>query len=294
MKNKYSSFFLYFDDKKELNEVNLALFNICKKDNFKLIAKNTIHNLKKVLTEGNKFYVILKILTLKSMIKKRQNTVTSEMNNSNIKFKNNYSKRNIIQKDDIEIGNSSIKDDEMPNLYAKKSTNQTNNDFQFSENMPLISNIFPGNENTKNNKSINDLVTKIQQIKNIIPNKVLNEKNDYSNKNGISFEIQEGIKVNNYSDNNANFKLHRENCDRARFIFFDKNKPEILLKDNNINDKMNINLLSCDNINEISNIIKNSSNNLHDEEENNLIILGPKIDNDIGINYKYKNKDALF
>ena len=132
MKNKYSSFFLYFDDKKELNEVNLALFNICKKDNFKLIAKNTIHNLKKVLTEGNKFYVILKILTLKSMIKKRQNTVTSEMNNSNIKIKNNYSKRNIVKKDDIEIGNSSIKDDGMPNLYAKKSTNHTNNDFQFS------------------------------------------------------------------------------------------------------------------------------------------------------------------
>ena len=294
MKNKYSSFFLYFDDKKELNEVNLALFNICKKDNFKLIAKNTIHNLKKVLTEGNKFYVILKILTLKSMIKKRQNTVTSEMNNSNIKFKNNYSKRNIIQKDDIEIGNSSIKDDEMPNLYAKKSTNQTNNDFQFSENMPLISNIFPGNGNTKNNKSINDLVTKIHQLKNIIPNNILNEKNDYSNKNGISFEIKEGIQVNNNSGNNDNFKLQQENCDRARFIFFDKNKPEILLKDNNINDKMNINLLSSDNINEISNIIKNSSNNLHDEEENNLIILGPKIDNDIGINYKYKNKDALF
>ena len=305
VKNNYSSFFLYFDDKKEMNEVNLALFNICKKDNYKLIAKNTIQNLKQILIDGNKFYTILKILLVKSNFKKRKtsNSINdNSIQHSAIKFKNNNiidkGNNNIIKKDEIEIGNSSIKDDKIPNLYGKKQPNKTNNySLQLSENMPLISNMLSGKEknNNKNEISLNDLITKIHSLKNIIPKNVLKEQNDEENKNGICFQIQQGIEIQNNSGNNTGFKLQNNLCKNTRYIYFNKNKPEILLKEKNYDDNdINYNGLSANNIYEISNVIKNSNNNLHDEEENNLIILGPKFNNNKGISYKYKNNDSSF
>ena len=292
LKKTYSSFFLYFHDKKEMNEVNLALFNICKKDNYKLIAKNTIHNLKQILLDGNKFYTILKILSVKNMFKKRKTSITMEDNSvsySAIKFKSkdDQNKENIIKKDEIEIGNSSIKDDKIPNLYAKKKTNKENNTLDFSENMPLISNMLSGNEQINNKISLNNLITKINSLENIIPRNVLNDVNDEENEKGICFGIQRGIEVKNYTGDNINFKLQNDLCNNAKYIFFNKTKPEIIFKEDNYDDKnKDLNVLSMNNIYEISNIIKNSSNNLHEEDENNLIILGPKIDNTKGINYK--------
>ena len=294
VKKTYSSFFLYFHEKKEMDEVNLALFNICKKDNYKLIAKNSIHNLKKILLDGNKFYTIIKILSVKNKIKKGKTSITMDDNSVN-KFNNNdLSKENIIKKDEIEIGNSSIKDDKKPNLYAKKKPKKEYNSLEFSESMPLISNMLSGNEQN-NNISINDLVSKINSLKNIIPKNIYNEPNDEENQNGICFGIERGIEVKNYSGDNTSFKLQNDLCNNTRYIFFNKTKPEILFKEDNYNDnKLNSNVLSMNNIYEISNVIKNSSNNLHEEDENNLIILGPKIDNDKGINYKYKNNNGSF
>ena len=101
------------------------------------------------------------------------------------------------------------------------------------------------------------------------------------------------------SGDDTKFGLKPESCNNAKFILMDKNKPEIIFKqenndENDINDIMNNNngqnKLNEDNIYEISNVIKNANNNMNGIEENNLIILGPKINNDIGINYTYKNK----
>ena len=296
-KNEYSSFFLYFKEKKELNEVNLALFNICKKDDYKIIAKNTIHYLKDILIKGKRFYTILKILSVKDMFKKRKTSLSkgdSSLIMSAIKFKNNYdNNKNIIKKDDIEIGNSSIKDEKIPNLYAKKNPRQINIEFIPSDYIPLISNISPGNNNPNNTTTLNDIMAKIDSIRNIIPNNILKEEMDESTKNGICFNIQEGIKVKNYCGENSNYRLEQEMCNNINYIFFNKNKPEILFKEeNDDNNRINLNILYGNNIYEISNIIKNSNNNLHEVEENNIIILGPKIDNNKGINYKYKNNTS--
>ena len=99
-------------------------------------------------------------------------------------------------------------------------------------------------------------------------------------------------------EGNNKFNLLPENCENSRFIFFDKNKPEIIFKAENDNNDMVNNLeqnkLNEDNIYEISNIVKNVSNDMNNEEENNLIILGPKIDNNIGINYNYNNNAQLY
>ena len=106
-KNKYSSFFMYFDNKKQLNEVNSALFNISKKDNYRTIAKNTINNLKDILITGNKFYTILKILSVKKM---RKNKETSIISTNIMNTTSNLNNEKIVKKD-IEIGDSSIVDE---------------------------------------------------------------------------------------------------------------------------------------------------------------------------------------
>ena len=144
-KKEYSSFFLYFDDKKEMNEVNLALFNICKKDNYKIIAKNSIHNLKQILLNGNKFYTILKILSVKDMYKKRKTSITLEENANNYSAKKlnlNLNSENISKKDEILMNNSSMTGDKRSNLYTKKNQKQIINDSYISDYMPLIAKIF--------------------------------------------------------------------------------------------------------------------------------------------------------
>ena len=284
VKNKYSSFFMYFDNKKQLNEVNSALFNISKKDNYRAIAKNTINNLKEILINGNKFYIILKILSVKKLTKNKQSSIIS----SNImNTTNNINNKKIVKKD-IEIGNSSIVD-EKQNLYGKKkSKKKITIENQFSYYMPLISNLSSDNGKIRNKVSLNDLMQKINLIKNLIPNNIFNEINNGNYKNGICFSIMNGLQINNYSGNNNYFRLDPEKCKNVKYIFFDKNKPEILFKEsNNENNNFDLNILTEDNIYEISNMVKNSSNNLYDEEENNLIIFGPKIDNDIGIIEKF-------
>ena len=297
-KKEYSSFFLYFDDKKEMNEVNLALFNICKKDNYKIIAKNSIHNLKQILLNGNKFYTILKILSVKDMYKKRKTSITLEENANNYSAKKlnlNLNSENISKKDEILMNNSSMTGDKRSNLYTKKNQKQIINDSYISDYMPLIAKISTdNNELNTNTKTLNEFVTKINNFKNIIPQNILNDEINENNQNGICFSIKQGIQIkNNFHDNY--FRLEQEKCKNTKYIFINKIKNEILFKeDNNDNNQTDLNILTENNINEISNIIKNSSNNLQDEEENNLIIFGPKIDNNKGINYKYINNENFF
>ena len=289
-KNKqlYSSFFMYFDNKKELEEVNLALFNISKKGNYKTIAKNSILNINEMLLNGKKFYTILKMLSFKNKIKKQKLNDINEK-----KSVNDYDKNYNINVDNpsIQINNH--------NLYNKQNINNINNDIQLqiSDFMPLISNISSGNSNSKINiPQINELTIKLNSLKNIIPSNIMNNDERELSDNGLCLGINEGVQVQNDFGVNSNFGLDVEKCRNARYIFIDKNKPEILFKEENDNNNYNENLnaLNEDNIYEISNIIKNSSNNMHDKEENNLIILGPKIDNNKGINYKYNNNDTSF
>ena len=289
-KNKqlYSSFFMYFDNKKELEEVNLALFNISKKGNYKTIAKNSILNINEMLLNGKKFYTILKMLSFKNKIKKQKLNDINEK-----KSVNDYDKNYNINVDNpsIQINNH--------NLYNKQNINNINNDIQLqiSDFMPLISNISSGNGNSKINiPQINELTIKLNSLKNIIPSNIMNNDEIELSDNGLCLGINEGVQVQNDFGVNSNFGLDVEKCRNARYIFIDKNKPEILFKEENDNNNYNENLnaLNEDNIYEISNIIKNSSNNMHDKEENNLIILGPKIDNNKGINYKYNNNDTSF
>ena len=266
----YSSFFMYFDDMKELNEANYAIFNISKKDNYRTVAKNNMNRLNKILLNGNKLYTILKILTVKHMEKNKKSS--NIINNKSYKksINNNITKEIITQKDDINIINTSIKEEQEPNIYTNKKLKKENNKNKFSDLIPLISNI-----TSLNNESKNEILNKY----------FINE-----NENDC-FDLSQDIHINHYVMDN-NFKLNDDMFRNKRYIMFDKNKPEILFKE----DKNSYGDISLDenNIYEISNIIKNSNNNLHEEQENNLIILGPKIDNDKSINYKYKNNETSF
>ena len=266
----YSSFFMYFDDMKELNEANYALFNISKKDNYRTVAKNNMNRLNKILLNGNKLYTILKILTVKHMEKNKKSS--NIINNKSYKksINNNITKEIITQKDDINIINTSIKEEQEPNIYTNKKLKKENNKNKFSDLIPLISSI-----SSLNNESKNEILNKY----------FINE-----NENDC-FDLSQDIHINHYVMDN-NFKLNDDMFQNKRYIMFDKNKPEILFKE----DKNSYGDISLDenNIYEISNIIKNSNNNLHEEQENNLIILGPKIDNDKSINYKYKNNETTF
>ena len=233
-KNKqlYSSFFMYFDNKKELEEVNLALFNISKKGNYKTIAKNSILNINEMLLNGKKFYTILKMLSFKNMIKKQKTNDIIEKKSENINMDN----------PSIQINNH--------NLYNKqkinnKNINNINNDIQLqiSDFMPLISNISSGNSNSKINiPQINELTIKLNSLKNIIPSNIMNNDERELSDNGLCLGINEGVQVQNDFGVNSNFGLDVEKCRNARYIFIDKNKPEILFKEENDNNNYNENL----------------------------------------------------
>ena len=169
--------------------------------------------------------------------------------------------------------------------------------------MPLISNIssFCGKlYSLPLNDNLNYSVKKYQLLKKLIPTDNIHNRHNLST--GVCFSLPNGAEVNyNYEDiynENNNFKLKQNVCNNAKFLYFDKNKPEIQFKIDNNNDINNSNsdknfsdgkILSGENIYEISNVVLNSNINLNKEEENNLVIIGPKIKNNKEIGYKYKN-----
>ena len=67
-KQESSSFYLYFENEKEMTEVYYMIFgfNICTK------MGNILGNFNKNLIDGNTFYTIMKILSVKNKIKKRK------------------------------------------------------------------------------------------------------------------------------------------------------------------------------------------------------------------------------
>jgi len=144
--------------------------------------------------------------------------------------------------------------------------------------MPLISNIssITKIEDDKyNEKSINKLKNKYRKLDQEIPKDIVDKNTELSDA-GICFSIPNGVQIDKKENNeDENFKLNSNN---SKFLLFNKNKPEITFKnENNDNNEENNNILSDSNIYEISNVILNSNIGVNDVEDNNLIIVGPKI-----------------
>ena len=87
-KNKKSSFFFYFDNNKKMKDVELAIFNLIKSDNYKLVSKNNLDNLRQISEYSYKFYTIMKILSVKNKIKK--NKLENKVVNEALKTYKNY------------------------------------------------------------------------------------------------------------------------------------------------------------------------------------------------------------
>ena len=167
--------------------------------------------------------------------------------------------------------------------------------------MPLISKVF---DIPKYRRSMNNLKNNYLNLKDIIPIELLNENNNNESiKEDICFSINQGIKVKKNNEDIKNFNLEPEILKEIKFIYFNKNKPEIKFKKENIekNDEgsnegeedknMKIDILTDENIHEISNVIYKKSNNYENLNNPNILeIYGPKISNNRGFNYKYKNK----
>ena len=58
-KNTQSSFFFYFDNERQMKTVESAIFNLIKSDNFKLVSKNNLDNLRQISEYSYKFYTII-------------------------------------------------------------------------------------------------------------------------------------------------------------------------------------------------------------------------------------------
>ena len=319
-KPEMSSFFLYFDDENKMNEVYIMLFGICLTEDKKQIMLKNINDLNNELIKRNKFYTIMKILAVKNRIKKRKMVfnkiekatkgkiygellINKELVNKLSDQRKNSKK---IQISNIEPSKNNSEDS--LRFKAPKKINQFQK--QYSDFMPLISNISPSCnnkffENKKsqvedNRKSLQNLISKYESLKYDIPNEIINENNIELNEEGICFNIPNGVEIIKNDEIN-DFKLEPQLCNNAKFIYFDRNKPEIKFKVENNNylesnhnedevkdRNVDIDILSDKNIYEISNIVLNSNIDMNEQEENNLIILGPKSNNNKGISYQNK------
>ena len=318
-KPKESSFFLYFDDEKKMKEVDLMLFGITLSEKYKKIIKRHLCDIDTKLTQGNLFYTILKILSVKNKIKNRK--IATQKINDTIKghmFGKLNIEKKMLERLSIKRKESMQKDILKVNVFAEKKEPPKIEPIpvfrdkplkivkpfekQYSDFMPLITNVSPLSDNNKSykQKNLNDLIKKYKSLKDEIPDDIINEEDIGLSDNGVSFRIPRGIQVKKDENRNNNCIMDPYLCSNAQYIFFNKNKPEILFKsDNNdnvddYNEDDNKIKLSDDNIFEISNIVMNSNFNMSAPEENNLVIIGPKIDNNIGINYKYINNNNSY
>ena len=322
-KKDLSQFLLYFDDEKKRKEVNLMLFGISASEEKKNEIKTCIGNLSTLLTKGNKFYTILKILSVKNKIKKRKiafNKMDDTIKDKIIaklmiddKYISDLRNRMTIDVNESKLsvsGGNTLRNVPPPrtNVFEK----------QYSDFMPLISNcslscgknIYNKEKRKKNQKSLSYLIKKYESLKDEIPPELINENdnNNESLEGGMCFNIPNGVEVvNNEENNNENFGLEKGLCSNSKYIYFNKNKPEIIFKkDNNNEDSQNLSedeikdkkldnsTLTDQNIYEISNVILNANIDMNGKEDNNLIICGPKSNNNKGITYKYMDDNILY
>ena len=314
------SFFLYFDDEYKMKEVELMLFGITLTEKYKKTIKKHLRDIDTTLTQGNSFYTILKILSVKNKIKKRKilfNIMDNSINGAvygRLNIEKKLLKRLSLQRRET-MRNNLIEKKEPPKepiFHAKPPEKKFEK--QFSDFMPLVSNVsslcgkksYKNPKLRENKKSLNNLIENYKSLKHEIPKENIQNNNELSDK-GICFNIPNGAKIKrdnrfeNEDEGMKNFKLLPESCNNSKFIYFNKNKPEIKFKNDNIENDINEsannednNILSGTNIYEISNVVLNSNINMNEIEDNNLVIIGPKIDNNKEIRYKYKDDNTLY
>ena len=313
------SFFLYFDDERKMKEVEIMLFGITLTEHYKKLIRKHLRDTEFTMTQGNAFYTILKILSLKNKIKQRKITFNKIRNQiqgeifGKLNIEKKLLKRLSLQRRETMRNNFLKKEPpkQEPVLYKKPPKLEKIFENQYSDFMPIISNVSIncGKISYKNpklrdqKKSLNDLINKYKSLKNEIPRDIIKNNTGLSD-DGICFNISNGVQVKkddrleDSNNENKSFKLDPTLCNKCNYIYFDKNQPEIKFKvdNNNYEDENNPeqNILSGKNIYEISNVVLNSNINLREPEENNLVIIGPKIDNNIEIRYGYKNDKNLY
>jgi hypothetical protein len=110
--------------------------------------------------------------------------------------------------------------------------------------MPLVTKATILNEKIPMKKSLNNMINTFGILRNEIPEEIIKEPDDENalSKNGICFGIQNGVQVMKNAEGDNKFNLQSENCANSKFILFDKNKPEIIFKEENMNDNENDNL----------------------------------------------------
>ena len=325
--SEMSSFFLYFENEQSLKEVFDILCHIRLSFKGKEQIKKHLDYFNSIFECRKKLYTILKILSVKKKIKKRKtfcHQVENIIVNTNkisanlspqflnklepefeLKPESEINKRTeslLRERSKIESKNLEIidnKKEESENSLLKmdkQKENEFKNYLIISDNfMPLISGI--SNNTINNERSLDDLSNKYNSLKDIIPPEIINKDENESLKENICFGINQGINIQKSGDV-ENFKLDPDYCGEVKYIFFDKDKPQIKFKKDNKdeeeNEEIKIDILTEDNIHEISNIIyqnKEQENNEINNIDNYVLeIFGPKKDNNNGIEYKYKNK----
>ena len=340
IKSKQSSFFLYLDNEQSLNEVYEIISNLQLSHNNKESISINLDKFNSMLLRRKQFYTILKILSVKNKVKIRKSIFNKieGFTNATLKLSGNL-KKNFLNPNQNEIIQNIDKtkiDKEKPNLneldkkininekivikepskiidnnkIEEKNTNilkegaKKNKTFKNPPNdnyMPLIT---TSSNSIKNQRSLNDLKNKLNSLKDLIPQEIIDNNEDESMKESICFWVN-GIKVEKNNENVNNFNLNPDYCQEAKYILFDKNKPEIKFKKENQEEEdligknisENLTILKDENIHEISSVIYKRYNNGNIDgiireldEEHILEIYGPKISNKKGIKYKYKDK----
>ena len=208
-KHKESSFYLYFDDEKKMKEVEIMLFGFSLTEKNRNAIKKHLADIDTDLTQGNLFYIIMKILSVKSKIKKRKiafsklnNTINGQMfGKLNIGTK--LLKRLSLQrKETMRLNflkkNSQPQIEAEPVFKAKPPKVVKLFEKQYSDNMPIISNVSPvygSKSNKKNKKSLNDLIKKYKSLKDEIPTEIIDENNIELSDEGVCFNIPNGVYI---------------------------------------------------------------------------------------------------
>ena len=277
--NKWYSYFLYFSTEKQMREVGIMLFGMTTTNDDKKASNKTLKNMSNTLIQSNLLYTVLKILSVKNRIKKRK----TFKNVLIIGFKGELTGKLNLGTPVFERLSLQRKETQKLKAFQKKILH--NFKVSYNDSIPLISSI-NGTSNLKKN-SLNNIIEKFKKLQKM---KIL-KNNSTQNKQAVAFEIK-GIQFLNISD--ANIRFNSEKSENIKYIYIDKCRPEIHFKEiNDINKMEKGNYLGPKDLYEISNVILNCNiNNIL--EDNSVVIYGPKINNNFGIEYKYFNNNVDF
>ena len=313
-KKEYKQIILYF---KTLEEMDLARQLLFGNDSSDDSIVNNLKIMKKSINDSFTFYGILKLLSVKEQIKKRKRLLgeLKDLSNQHItgfinfgkKYTNGlnryiyFSQNKEIKMDPI-IGNSSVieRNKAVPVRNKRRIQNEEEKVTPFgidhipSHFNPIITSL-PNNDSTwtsrklKDNdddnsfKTCNEMNMKIKQLKKAFPND-LNDNFDNENNNNLEFLLNGNVIVENKNKNNE--VMDKDKVKNTKEISINKKRPEIVFE----NEEGNKDTMDKKNIYDISNVILNCNNKIKNGvDENNLVILGPKINNDTYFNYKYND-----